>query len=360
MVVRYGWLIAVWLIIFAALVVLYRRGGLRKKQVTHDTQLVAHSERLRRLPEYKHSLARYRKRLIIVIVALTVCMAATVVLTLRPSVQSVVTPAETSRDIALCLDISGSVRGADVELLTQFEKLASDFDGQRIGLTIFDANSVQVFPLTDDYTLIKEQLAIAKKALAVNPLLRTVSEAERTSYANFISGTGSYNLKLNGKSVNMPNSNIGLGITTCVKSLGDNHQNRSRSLILATDNEAGVGALITTSQALMTAKERGIRVYAIDPGVLNYATDMPDPNMDDNYKSEHRVLRTYAALSGGNYYRLHDSNAMVDIIQRISTQEASLFVGDSSYALTDAPLVGITILLIGVVVAGVITWRLRL
>lgn len=67
----------------------------------------------------------------------------------------------------LCLDVSGSMAEVDMEILDTFLELTDDFKGERIGLTIFNASPVQVFPLTDDYEFVKEHLKCSATVLKV-------------------------------------------------------------------------------------------------------------------------------------------------------------------------------------------------
>lgn len=64
----------------------------------------------------------------------------------RPMSAQTVQPVDTSRDIMLCLDVSGSMTEVDVEVLTVFDELLDSFEGERIGLTIFNSSPVQIFP----------------------------------------------------------------------------------------------------------------------------------------------------------------------------------------------------------------------
>ena len=63
-----------------------------------------------------------------------------------------------SRDIVLCLDVSGSALPYDREVIDTYRTLVDNFKGERIGLSIFNSTSRTVFPLTDDYELVSEQL----------------------------------------------------------------------------------------------------------------------------------------------------------------------------------------------------------
>ena len=59
----------------------------------------------------------------------------------------------------LCLDVSGSMVEYNRSVLEQFGRLLEDFDGERVGLTIFNASAVTVFPLTTDYRFITDEFA---------------------------------------------------------------------------------------------------------------------------------------------------------------------------------------------------------
>ena len=58
----------------------------------------------------------------------------------------------------LCLDVSGSTLPYDREVIDTYRTLVDNFKGERIGLSIFNSTSRTVFPLTDDYELVSEQL----------------------------------------------------------------------------------------------------------------------------------------------------------------------------------------------------------
>ena len=76
---------------------------------------------------------------------------------MRSSARAV--PEVTSRDIMLCLDVSGSMVEYNRSVLEQFGRLLENFDGERVGLTIFNASAVTVFPLTTDYGFITDEFA---------------------------------------------------------------------------------------------------------------------------------------------------------------------------------------------------------
>lgn len=362
MVLIYWWVAVIGVAGILGTVILYRQKRLGRFTEQRQAIKVAHSSRITSLPEYQTVQKAYRRWLMGLTALFVIGIGAALLLASRPAAQSLVTPAEKNRDIMLCLDVSGSMSSIDAKLAETFQKLVKDFEGQRIGLDMFDANVSQVFPLNDDYALIGEQLALLKKYVTVNK--DNASDSEMTDYYNFFTGTRGSGMKAGGlTSSDFPSSNAGLGLAGCVRHLGDNQTNRSQSIIFATDNELygdRTKAIISTTQAMMLAKQKGIRVYAIDPGVYNEASNQSDNTIADNYAGEHAVLKNYAIMTSGAYYRLSSVDIVPDIISQISKQEAKLFTGDSQYAASDAPLPGFILLLLTTAGLVFVVWRLKL
>src|SRR5699024_12054061 len=87
-----------------------------------------------------------------------------------------VNPEKKLRDVMLCLDVSGSMLGYDADLLEAYQELAHRFDGERIGMTVFNATAVSAFPLTDDYDMVQNCLSEAEVGLRTG-------RAEGTDYS---------------------------------------------------------------------------------------------------------------------------------------------------------------------------------
>jgi Ca-activated chloride channel family protein len=247
------------------------------------------------------------------------------------------------------------MKSVDTAIVDVYSRLVNNFDGQRIGLDAYNYNNSQVFPLTDDYTLVREQLASVKKSL--NYDLYSSSTEGLDAATAFYAGTGY-------SSDATMSSNVGLGLTGCIQHLGENKSGRSQSIILATDNEIG-GVLssddISTTQAMLLAKRQGIRVYSLDPGVSDGGLySSPRADIADNSRGEHATLKTYSLMTGGGYYRLTSTDVTADIIAKISSQEAKLYTGSSQYATTDTPFVWFIVLCLGFIGLIAMSWRLKL
>lgn len=293
---------------------------------------VAHSNRLTNLPEYMAALKRYRLLVNWTTGLLSFCLLSAILLTARPAIVSNITPVQQNRDIMLCLDASGSVLREDTTLIDRFSTLVGNFSGQRFGLTLFNSSAVTVIPLNDDYPLISKQLTTAAQAFKAQSG-DTFTQLTNGTLAGFDSGT----------------SLVSDGLLSCLNHMGTNTAHRSQSVILATDNEVNGTPVTNMVQAAATAKQRGIRVYAIDPGVS-------DPTL----ASDHAQLKTITQQTGGSYYQLSNAGTVDSIIDSISAQQSSDFIGLPQVATNDDPQPFLYVAILLTIVTIGLLWRLEL
>lgn len=303
----------------------------------------AHTDRLTRLPEYQAALRRHRLWLAIAGTACATLLASAAVAAARPIQLTTTVPEQRNRDIVLCLDVSGSMAAADAAVVDVFAGLAREFDGERIGLTIFDSTAIQVFPLTDDYEYAKEQLALARDAFDGKP-----------GTSGFLDGTWS----------GRGSSLIGDGLASCLSSFprpggdagqdtaaGDAGAKRSRSVVLATDNFVSGDPIMTLDEASSVARDRDVHVYALNPGDFDYGSDAGQPGAQ---------LRRAAESTGGDYHPLDSPEAVPGIVAAVEKTETAAIKGAPRAVVSDAPAVPLTVaLLSGLALCGSL-WRLRL
>ncbi|MGM9470854.1 vWA domain-containing protein [Pseudarthrobacter sp. YS3] len=307
---------------------------------------VANADRLTGLPEYQAALRRHRRWLAVAALAGVTLMISAVAAAARPVELTTSRPEQRNRDIMLCLDASGSMSSADSAVVEVFARLAKEFDGERIGLTVFDSTAVQVFPLTDDYEYVEEQLTLARDAFDGKP-----------GSTGFLDGTWG----------GRGSSLIGDGLASCVNSFPptrpgtpsgpepstdstDPGRQRSRSVVLATDNYLSGDPIFTLEQAGALATERGVRVYALNPGDLDYGTGPGQPGAR---------LRAVAEAGGGAYYALDSPDAVAGIVRTVQETEAAALQGAPRSVVSDRPDLPLALaLLSGLVLVGV-SWRLR-
>jgi Ca-activated chloride channel homolog len=206
-------------------------------------------------------------------------------------------------DIAVALDISGSMEAADFRpknrLAVAKEVLANFIDGRpgdRIGLVVFAGKSFTQCPLTLDHEFLKELLD------QVDPRL---SPQQGTA--------------------------IGTGLANAVNRLRTS-KTRSRIVVLLTDGRNNAGKIDPVTAAQM-AKTLGLRVYTIGVGKDRFPPILmrdafgqeqyvrPDEPMDP----DEDLLKKIASTTGGSYFRATDRDSLQAIFQEIDSLEKSKF-----------------------------------
>lgn len=291
-----------------------------------DGLAVAHSARLTALPRYQ-LLARRRRRLLLGMFAASLALVVAVtMLAARPVRSQRATPELASRDIMLCLDVSGSMVEYNRSVLEQFTRLIEDFDGERVGLTIFNASAVSVFPLTTDYRFITEEFAKFRDTFARRGI---------DTLAGTLEGDGS--------------SLVPDGIASCALSFPDGEEERSRSLVVATDNQVEGVTLTDMPQVTGLVRERGIRVYSIYPLF----------SFESQSRPETVEMRDLANQSGGAFYGLDNLQATEWIVGRIDQTEATLLESQATLVRTAEPTVWAALAALAAVSLVALGWRAR-
>jgi Ca-activated chloride channel family protein len=288
---------------------------------------IAHSERLTTLPRYRSALARYRVLLVSAAVFLILALVGAIALASRPASATLTQPDLANRDIVLCLDVSGSMVDYDAQIVDVFADLSAEFTGERIALVLFNASAVTYFPLSSDYTYITEQLTRLKG---------TFEAGGQELESGTLFGNGS--------------SLIGDGLASCAQRFDTPEADRSRSIILATDNLLAGEAIFSLPQAGELAVERDIRVYGVNPG---------DTEARDYLSELSEEFQSVVRRTGGAYYALDDPSAVPNIVEKISAEQASVLPGTPQLVVGDVPLIPFALLLAGLCGFFAIVWRVR-
>ncbi|MFK4851305.1 VWA domain-containing protein [Microbacterium sp. ZW T6_19] len=322
-----------WIILVAAGVVILAVGiglflGLRSRARTAagERARIARAERLRALPTFRSALRRRVLGLTGILALGAIATLSAGVVAARPMSSQTIQPVNTSRDIMLCLDVSGSMSEVDVEVLSVFEELLEGFKGERIGLTIFNSSPVQVFPLTDDYEFVREHLQSVRESF-------DYTEDIPEHWVGTLNGDGA--------------SLIGDGLAACAMAFDHPDDERSRSVILATDNEVNGASIVTVEEAAAYAKGNGVRVFAINP------VQGKDAAVSDE-------LTAAAESTGGQAYGLRDTTTVGDIVTAVQEQDATELRGQAQVVWTDTPNLWIVVLMIASLAFVGVVWRVKL
>lgn len=264
---------------------------------------LANTETLRALPEYQRAV-RTHQRILVGSGALAVAVAAAALLgAARPAERLTLVSEKDNRDIILCLDVSGSMIDVDAEVVSTFSALARGFRGERISMVIFNSSAVPVFPLTDDYEFVTDQLRQAQRSLAV-------LDPKDPFFAGTLNGEGS--------------SLIGDGLATCVRSFDHPELRRARSVVLASDNETLGKSLFTLTEGGQLARAAGIQVYGINPS-------------DNPSSTAATEMRAVTESTGGIYFALGDVDAVRRTLESVTAREAGRIPSTPRIVVHDSP-----------------------
>lgn len=301
--------------------------GLRRGRTARggDGRLVARAERLRELPAVRRATRRRALGLAaIALLAGTAAVAGGVVVG-RPMAAQTIVPENTSRDIMLCLDVSGSMTEVDKEVLDVFLELVDGFEGERIGLTIFNASPVQVFPLTDDYAFVREHLESMRESFEYG-------DVTPEHWLGTLDGPGA--------------SLIGDGLAACAMRFDHSDEDRSRSIILATDNEVAGASVLTLEEAAAYSASVGVRVFSLNP-------------IQDKDEVSQQLISA-ARSTGGEAYGLRGTTTVAEIVDQVQQEEATALRGEIEVVWTDEPTLWIVVTLMLVLVLILVAWRVKL
>lgn len=293
---------------------------------------------------YLYSLPSFRRRLNLhrfAALGLTMIVGGATIFTAllagRPVDRYTTNERLAQRDIVLCLDVSGSMITYDSQVLRTYSSMVDSFDGERIALNIWDFTTRQVFPLTDDYAMVKEELQLGAEITSIGTSW-TITQGAIEKYEEWMAGTQTPG--------STASSLIGDGLASCVLSFDLQEEDRSRTVILATDNEPYGDSIFSLEEAAQLAEERGIRIHAI------YASQWPTPRYRDEYE---QVITS----RGGLFYELSNANAVAGIVGEIQTREAVELDATPKVVEIDRPdrfYPWLVVLVGGLVVAA---WRAR-
>ncbi len=201
-------------------------------------------------------------------------------------------------DIAIALDISGSMLAEDFRpnRIEAAKSIGMEFVSSRpndnIGLVVFAGESYTQCPLTIDHAVLLNLFGEIKSGLIDD-------------------GTA-----------------IGMGLATAVNRLRDS-QAKSKVIILLTDGENNMGSISPTTAAEF-AKEFGIRVYTIGIGKKGKA---PYPfktafgttvYQDVDVNIDEATLTQIAQITGGKYFRATDNASLRNIYNEIDQMEKTI------------------------------------
>jgi Ca-activated chloride channel family protein len=230
------------------------------------------------------------------------CLAAILIILALARPQSGVKSVEvksTGVDIILCLDSSGSMRALDFTTdgkrntrMAAVKSVVSEFvrgrEHDRIGMVVFGEEAFTQCPLTLDYGVLLSLLDALEVGMA----------GDATA--------------------------IGTALGICVKRFKD-VESASRVIVLVTDGVNNTGTL-TPLTAARLAQSFDIKIYTIGIGSEGKAPFEVDSLFGKQYvyldaDLDEDTLRDIARLTGGQYFRATDTDALRQIYRQIDVME---------------------------------------
>ena len=299
MVLRFWWL-ALSLLAVAVVLAVIRYFLVRSRTRSSEGELlIAHSQRVRLLPRFKALVKREVFWQGLGVLATALAMLGALLLVARPVDVAMDSTEMKSRDVVLCLDVSGSMSEADMVVIESYLRIVDQLQGERIALVVWSSSAATAFPLTDDYVFVREQLEAMKVALG--------SQDQEVDSLDALAVLAAARMG-DGASL------IGDGLMSCNLAFDRQAETRPRTVILATDNELAATPIFTLKEAAEKSKEQGILVMGI----------IPDGE-DSHYKDE---LREATAVTGGTVIDLVDDPAITQrIVDGVQAQQRKAIMG---------------------------------
>ncbi len=211
-----------------------------------DALLVAHTASLLALPRYRALVRRRRVAGALLVLASLVVVTGVALVLARP--QTIESQARESRqrDLLLCLDASASMDRDNVRVIRELRRIVGSLAGDRVGMVMWSGAAVLVFPLTDDYDFVDSELERAEQAFTGRA-------------KGFFEGVDA---PAKGASL------IGDGIVSCVNRFDRAASDRTRAVIVSSDNFPRGKPVYELAQAADYAASRQVLVYGMGAAAL--------------------------------------------------------------------------------------------
>ena len=319
----------------------------RKQRIKYKTgKRIANTRYLRESNYFKTQIRKYKIFNIIIISIYVIIVMFSLVLVARPIKVSSRNSQMKTRDIFLCLDVSTSCSELDLQLVNEFRKTLADVDGERIGIVIFNCTPNLLCPLTEDYEYVDSILEKLTKGFEVvndyyNSFFPRLSNQDNLDLAYIFSGTTEDDSR--GSSL------IGDALAATAFDFPKYDEDRTRIIMLATDNDLAGEPLISLTDAAKICMDKKITIFGIGPG-RGYSRNFMTPE-------EEQEFRGVCEAAGGKLYQLGNSvnsNTMHNIFVDIEKTEAKIIEGNPITTVTDIPEKPFAIIIVSTIILIII------
>ncbi len=277
------------------------------------------------LPDYLKNDSSFKTRIVwhtilkyVMIVLIIASILLSGFLMARPYKTESKQLANYNRDIILCMDISTTCDHLNAELIDKLEDVVRELNGERFGIVIFNSSPVLLCPLTNDYNYIIQVLDKVKEGLKMRLDYMNgkilFSDKLYESDAYITNGTLVDN-ETRGSSI------IGDGLAAACLDFYDYEEkpDRTRVIILSTDNDLLGEEIVTLPEAGEMCQERDITAFGV-------GTEIMDPD-------QRQMMKDTVEGTGGKFYYGEDRNMVENIVDDIRAQIATL--DDTQYEIVE-------------------------
>lgn len=322
-----------------------RRGRRRNATGPRPVRRVANAAPLLAGPAVRRRIALRRLLHATLGVCLVVALFGASTVAGRPVKTTVRNEALASRDIVLCLDVSTSMVTIDSKILKTFSELLDTFDGERVAIVAWNTTAQTIVPLTDDYEMLDAELKRISEVLDFDPYYGNPAVADY--YEAF---TGTLLDTVDASSL------IGDGLASCTLAFDYPTQDRSRSIILASDNmvmDPYNLQIYPLPEAADLAAEEDIRLFSLfgaDPEFADSTVAEIDQARDE--------LKEVTLEHDGLFYEVDDADTAGAIVEELESEQIDELEGSTQVRRTDTPYRGVAVLSLAVLlVLALSAWR---
>jgi len=291
----------------------------KNNKIDNNHIKIANTSFIKKTPYYQKKLKEYKILIYMTKIMCLLTLLATLVLGSRPSKIEKNNTEEYNRDIFLCMDVSSSVDELNYQLVDKLITTVDSLKKERFGISIFNASSIILVPLTEDYEYVKSVLSDLKKAISLNVNLDEYNKYDNTEYLylrNFLTGGTLENAANRGSSL------ISEGLASCVYSFPNLEEERSRIIIFSSDNDLAGIPLLSLEEAANISKEKNILVYGIGTTFMKEAA-----------RTE---FKTAVVKTGGKFYE-EKTSSVSNIVNDIEKTSKSVLKKENQLTKTDVP-----------------------
>lgn len=278
-------------------------------------------------PYFKKKVRQYKVLTGILTGTFIIAILTSFLLLARPC-KTVTTEKENyNRDIILCIDVSASVDNLNMQLVEELKDTVRKLKGERFGIVIFNASAVMLSPLTDDYAYTIDLLDQIGKSLETNNSGKS-SSGKYIYESNYLIEGTLVGAEERGSSL------IGDGLATTVYDFPDLKEDRTRIIILSTDNELEGKPIVTLDEAASICRENNVVVYGVGT-----------KEMGDDEKSG---MKDAVEKTGGKFFLEEESGTVHEIVNRIEKAGKNLIKGEKQIRKVEIIEVPVVILVVSV------------